>query len=161
MDQAIAPAQAIEYYLGGQIIVSGEPVLRPALSAREWLCMGRYIYDVQGAPLKILDWNTDSPVILAYVRDDELGSIPRFNQRFNISNWKNVYQPQIREIDYWANRFPNARPHAWRGNNHQHETHGRIAIENAPPQTLTVAERACLNYIQQGEYSLGVLVQAF
>jgi hypothetical protein len=153
MSQSLVPFQPPAFHPANDIIVSGEHNLQPASSAREWLRLGRHIYDNRGAPLKIIDWYSNAPVVLEYVMDAaELIAIPPYNHHFNIGDWKNVYQRQIRQVDYWANQFDDVTTYAWRGNHHQRETHGRIAIEYANPQTMTAAEKACLKYIQQGEH---------
>jgi hypothetical protein len=153
MSQPVTPYQPCTISPATEIIVSGERCLHPALSARKWLRTGHYIYDTRGVPLTVVDWYENVPVVLAYVRDADLASIPRFDHHFNIGDWKHVYRPQIRQVDYWANQFPGTTLHLWHGHRHQRETHGRIAIENRPPQTLTVAEQAALQYIQHGKYS--------
>lgn len=161
MSQQIVPFQPsmqvvqLIPYNGSNIIVSGEQSQQPAASAQQWVRMGHHIYAENGAPIKVINWNENAPKVLAYVAGPELLGIPHFRKVFNIADWKYVYQPQIRQMDYWAGQMQ-ANIYGWRGNYHQRETHGQIYIEKCPPQTLTVAEQACLNYIQQGEYLLHI-----
>jgi hypothetical protein len=131
-----------------QIYVSGEGV-QPAHTAREWLRTGHYIWDAAGNPMTVHDWDENQPAVLVYLDPVAASAHPPINIGFEIGLWRRVYQPQIRQVDYWAGQNDIV-PSRWHGSHDQIETRGRLHIEGLPDNQLTVAQLAARDYIRSG-----------